>query len=149
MGGPLTLPKGGNLAGTEGLVLRVCGDGQPYTVTLTTGMLPSTCIHGSLIRLWHLSLLSTDYCCISTGVVGLVVGFFVLPFLCNLYVSLRPHTQPVVANFQAEFQLEWVFKTFASPSTSCEPLGTRALLIQLTWPTSAFGLSPARSVQRS
>lgn len=37
MGAPLTLPKGGTLAGCEGLVMRVCGDGQPYTVTLTTG----------------------------------------------------------------------------------------------------------------
>lgn len=44
MGAPLTLPKGGTFAGCEGLVMRVCGDGQPYTITLTTGRLIAYCV---------------------------------------------------------------------------------------------------------
>ncbi len=38
MGAEVQLPKGGTLSGSEGLVLRVCSDGNPYIITLTTGM---------------------------------------------------------------------------------------------------------------
>ena len=36
-GGPIELPHGDSLDGSEGLVLRILGDSQPYTLIVRTG----------------------------------------------------------------------------------------------------------------
>lgn len=37
VGGDIEMQKGDTLAGSEGLVLRIMGDNQPYTLLLRTG----------------------------------------------------------------------------------------------------------------
>lgn len=42
-GGALNMPYEETLAGSEGLVLRIMGDSQSYTLLLRTGGPPSVC----------------------------------------------------------------------------------------------------------
>jgi hypothetical protein len=47
-GGPIALPHGDSLDGSEGLVLRILGDSQPYTLIVRTGANLSATPAGSL-----------------------------------------------------------------------------------------------------
>ena len=40
-GGAIELPHGDSMAGSEGLVLRILGDMQPYTLIVRTGTAPA------------------------------------------------------------------------------------------------------------